>query len=96
MLKMKNIHSVTDFNRRTKDYIKRLKKSGEPEVLTLNGEAQLVVQSADGYQKLLQAAELAESLAGIRRGLDEIKRGEGRNMREFLAELAAGHGVSLK
>jgi PHD/YefM family antitoxin component YafN of YafNO toxin-antitoxin module len=96
MLKMKNIHSVTDFNRRTKDYIKRLKKSGEPEVLTLNGEAQLVVQSADGYQKLLQAAELAESLAGIRRGLDEIKRGEGRNMREFLAELAAKHGVSLK
>lgn len=96
MIDLKNIHPVTDFNRNTKEHIKRLKKTGKPEVLTVNGQAELVVQSAAGYQKLLDAAELAEAVAGIRRGLQQAKDGEGRPMRQFLAELAAKHGVSLE
>jgi prevent-host-death family protein len=96
MLEMNNIHSVTDFNRNTKKYIRRLKSSGKPEVLTLNGEAEIVVQSADGYQRLVEQAELSKTLAGIRRGLDQAKRGEGRPMREFLKELAARHGFALE
>jgi PHD/YefM family antitoxin component YafN of YafNO toxin-antitoxin module len=96
MIDLTNIHPVTDFNRNTKEHIKRLKKTGKPEVLTVNGQAELVVQSAQAYQQLLEAAELAETLAGIRRGLDQAKRGEGRPMREFLEQLGAKHGISLK
>jgi prevent-host-death family protein len=95
MLQANNIHSVTDFNRNTKKYIRRLKTTGEPEVLTLNGEAEIVVQSADAYQRLLDTAELSKTLAGIRRGLDQAKRGEGRPMREFLKEFADKHGFDL-
>ena len=95
MIELTDIHPVTDFNRNTKDYIRRLKETGKPEVLTVNGQAEVVVQSAAGYQKLLAAAELAEALAGIRRGLDQAKRGEGRPVREFLKELADKHGVVL-
>jgi prevent-host-death family protein len=96
MIKLKDIRPVTDFNRNTKHYIRRLKQTGRPEVLTVNGEAQLVVQSADGYQKLLDQADLAQALAGIRRGLEQASRGEGRPMRQFLKELAAKHEISLK
>jgi PHD/YefM family antitoxin component YafN of YafNO toxin-antitoxin module len=96
MLDLKNIRPVTDFNRNTKESIDRLKATGKPEVLTVNGSAEIVVQSADGYQKLMEAAERAEMLEGISRGLEQVKRGEVRPIREFLEELAAKHSVTLK
>jgi hypothetical protein len=40
-------------------------------------------------------SELAETLAGIQRGLDEADRGEGQLAREFFRELAAKHGFIL-
>src|SRR5258708_38207000 len=96
MVQLSDIHPVTDFTRKTKEHIQWLKETGKPEVLTVNGQAEIVVQSAEAYQKLLEAAELSESLAGIRRGLEQVKRGEGKPMREFLEKLAEKHGVSLK
>ena len=91
-----NIHSLSDFQRNAKDHIRKLKKSGEPAILTVNGEAEVVVQSAEAYQKLLDDRELLDSIRGISRGLEQAKRGEGRPMREFLETLAQGHGISLK
>jgi PHD/YefM family antitoxin component YafN of YafNO toxin-antitoxin module len=96
MVDLKHILPVTDFNRNTREHIQWLKKTGKPEVLTVNGQAEIVVQSAEAYQELLEAAELSETLAGIRRGLDEAKRGEVQPMREFLEEFAGKHGISLK
>ncbi len=96
MIDLNSIHPVTDFNRNTKKHIKRLKATGKPEVLTVNGQAEVVVQSAEGYQKLLDAAELAETVAGIRRGLAQAKDGQGRPMRQFLKNLADKHGFSLQ
>jgi hypothetical protein len=95
MIDVKNIHPVTDFTRKTKRYIQRLKKTGNPEVLTVNGQAEVVVQSAAAYQKPLRHAELAETLAGLQRGLDEADRGQLRSAREFFRELAAKHGIEL-
>ena len=91
-----NIHSLSDFQRNAKDYIRKLKESGKPAVLTVNGEAEVVVQSAEGYQKLLDDRELLDSIRSISRGLEQAKRGEGRAMREFLEVLAKEHGISLK
>jgi prevent-host-death family protein len=96
MLDLKNIRPVTDFNRNTKESIDRLKATGKPEILTVNGSAEIVVQSAEGYQKLMEAADRAEILEGISRGLDQVKRGEVRPMREFLEELAAKNNIPLK
>jgi hypothetical protein len=96
MVLLNNIHPVTDFTRNTRKYIQRLKKTGNAEVLTVDGEAQVVIQSTTAYQKLVDAAQLVETLAGIQRGLDEADRGEVRPAREFFRELAAKHGLKLK
>jgi hypothetical protein len=40
----------------------RLKLSGRPEVLTINGKAELVVQDAAAYQRLLEAVERARQV----------------------------------
>jgi PHD/YefM family antitoxin component YafN of YafNO toxin-antitoxin module len=96
MIDLGSIHPLSDFQRNTKAHIRRLKRSGKPAVLTVNGQAEVVVQSAEAYQKLLDERELMEALRGISRGIEQAKRGEGRPMREFLEELAREHGVSLK
>lgn len=90
------IHPLSDFQRNAKAHIRRLKKTGKPAVLTVNGHAEVVIQSTEAYQKLLKDQELLESIRGISRGLDQAKRGEGRLMREFLEELAQEHGLSVK
>ncbi|MDP8979065.1 MAG: type II toxin-antitoxin system Phd/YefM family antitoxin [Acidobacteriota bacterium] len=95
-LDLANIHSLSDFQRNTKEYIRKLKRSGKPAVLTVNGEAEVVVQSAEAYQKLLDDRELLDSIRDISRGLEQATRGEGRPIREFLQALAKEHDISLK
>ena len=95
MIDLRNIRSLTDFNRNAKEHLRRLKRTGKPEVLTVNGQAELVVQSAAAYQKLLDAAERAQTLPILRQSLDEAKRGEGRPARDVLRELAAEAGFEL-
>jgi len=96
MLNLENIHALSEFHRNSKTFIRKLKKSGKPAVLTVNGQAEVVVQSAEAYQKLIEDQELLETIRGISRGLEQAKRGEGRAMRIFIEELASEHGISLK
>ncbi len=77
---LNDIHSFTDFLRNAKDYTKRLKKTGKPSVLTVNGQAELVVQDARSYQTLLtQLAEL-EDFRAVQRGIADMKAGRGQDM----------------
>jgi PHD/YefM family antitoxin component YafN of YafNO toxin-antitoxin module len=84
MIDLKEIHPLTDFQRHTKAHLKRLKETGRPHVLTVNGRAELVVQDAEAYQKLLEAVDRAEALEGIRRGLEDVKAGRTRPLAEVL------------
>lgn len=76
MIDLENIRSLSDFQRNTKQHIRRLKHSGKPEVLTVNGQAELVVQSAAAYQKLLDHADLADSVKILRRRIADVDAGE--------------------
>jgi PHD/YefM family antitoxin component YafN of YafNO toxin-antitoxin module len=96
MIDLANVHALSDFQRNAKKHIRKLKASGKPAVLTVNGQAEVVIQSAEAYQKLLRDGELLESLRSVSRGLEQAKRGDGRPMREFLETLAKEHGISLK
>jgi PHD/YefM family antitoxin component YafN of YafNO toxin-antitoxin module len=96
MVRMADIRSLTDFQRNTRKHLVRLKQTGRPEVLTVNGQAELIVQSADSYQKMLDDVDLIQTLYGIRRGLEQSKRGEVRPMRQFLKGLAKRHGIELE
>jgi prevent-host-death family protein len=90
----KDIQSLTTFRRRSGDFMKQLKKTKRPVVLTVKGKAQAVVQDAEAYQKLLDIAALADGREGIRQGLEEAKQGLGRDIEEVFAEFEAKHGLS--
>lgn len=57
MIRPEDIGPLTDFNRNTKAHLKRLRRTGRPELLTVNGKAEVVVQSASAYQRLLTSLE---------------------------------------
>jgi prevent-host-death family protein len=85
----RDIHSLSTFKRDTAKLVRQMKKTKEPVVLTVNGKAALVVQDADGYQKLLEAKDRIEALEGIRRGLESMKRNSGKPAEAFFAEFFA-------
>ncbi len=82
-----DIRSLTEFKRNTSELVENLKQTKHPLVLTVNGKAELVVQDAESYQALLNAAELLETLKGIKRGLNQIKEGQGKTAENFFAEM---------
>jgi len=90
----KDIQSLTTFRRRSGDFMKQLKKSKRPVVLTVNGKAAAVVQDADAYQHLLDIAARADAEEGIRQGLENAKEGKLRPARQFFDEFDAAHGIS--
>jgi PHD/YefM family antitoxin component YafN of YafNO toxin-antitoxin module len=53
MIDLREVRSVTEFQRNIKDYVGRLKKNKTPLVLTVNGRAELVVRDAESYQLIL-------------------------------------------
>ena len=91
----RDIHSLTEFKLKTPDFVQQLKETGEPIVLTINGKAELVVQDAASYQKLLDLAEEAEVLEGIRRGLEDVAAGRTISLEEFKEHVRAKHGISV-
>ena len=51
MVDVQNIHSLTEFKRNANSYIETIRRTKAPIVLTVNGEAAVVVQDAIAYQK---------------------------------------------
>jgi len=88
-----DIHSLTSFRRRSGDFMKQLKKTKRPLVLTVKGKAAAVVQDAEGYQRLLDIAARAEAEEGIRQGLQDAKKGKSRPVKKFFKEFEAQHGI---
>ena len=93
MINLKDIHSLSDFQRNTKDFARRIAAQKNPIVLTVNGKAKLIVQDADAYQELLDKLDRLETIEGIKRGLADVEAGRTRPLAEFDAEMRARHGI---
>jgi prevent-host-death family protein len=89
----KDIQSLTTFRRRSGDFIKQLKKSKRPVVLTVKGKAAAIVQDAEAYQRLLDIAAGADAGEGIRQGLDDVARGRTRATGEVFDQIRRKHGI---
>lgn len=87
MISVQDIRSLTDFQRNTKAHLKRLKATGRPTVLTVNGKAELIVQDAAAFEDMLDA------IRGIQRGLDAMKEGTGKPFRQALDEIRVKYKI---
>ena len=86
MVDVQNIHSLTEFKRNANSYIETIRRTKAPIVLTVNGEAAVVVQDAIAYQKCVDQSQARElelqemKLEALRKdiqvGIDQIEAGE--------------------
>jgi prevent-host-death family protein len=82
-----DIESLTSFKRDSGRLMKRMKATGRPVVLTVNGKAQAVVMDPKSYQKM---ADRLSAITSISRGLAQVKKGSGMDVDEFFDRLDAG------
>ena len=94
MSDLREVRSVTEFQRNIKEYVGRLRENKAPLVLTVNGRAELVVQDAESYQLMLERLDRAETPAAIKRGIDEFERKEGIPLDDAERRLRLKHGFS--
>ncbi len=93
MLDTRQIHSLTDFLRNHKIHMARLKETKIPEVLTVNGRAEVVVQDADSYQDMLDRLHHMETMSAIREGIASAERGELKPAEQVFDEMKTKYGL---
>lgn len=89
----RDIQSLSVFKRDSAKFMRQLKKTKEPIVLTVNGKASIIVQDAESYQELLQAKEKMDALKGIQRGLSDLKMGRTISSSLFFEEFFAKYDI---
>lgn len=83
----RDIQSLSRFKRNTPELLRQLKETGEPVVLTVNGKAELVVQDAASYQRLVELGEKAERMEALRVSMAEMRAGRVVPAEDVLAEM---------
>ena len=86
---VRDIQPLTYFRRQSADVVKRLKATRRPMILTIHGKAELVVQDAASYQRLLDIAAQADAREGVRQGMEDVSRGRTRPSRAVFDALRA-------
>ena len=86
------INSLSNFKRNTSEFIEQLKETGKPIILTINGKAELIVQDAGSYQRLLEISEKLETIEALKPAIEEMKAGKGESAEKVFAELMQNVG----
>ncbi len=86
--------SLSVFIRDAPAFLEMVMASGEPVILSDAGGAEIVVQDAKAYQKILDRMELLESEAALRESLEDARTGRTRPFRDVLDEIGRRHGLS--
>jgi prevent-host-death family protein len=105
MISLQNIHSLTDFRRNASNYVEQIQETKAPLVLTVNGEAAVVVCSAYTFQEMVERLQHLENELNnvkldklreeIQKGIDQADRGELLDGEEVMAQLYARHEKGL-
>ena len=82
--------TLADFHENLREHLDRLGRTGQPEVLTVEGGPDVVVQSANAYRELLRRLDHAESVLEVQRGLDDIERGKTLELDEAFEHIRNG------
>ena len=87
----RDIHSISDFKRNTPDFVKQLKETGKPVVLTMNGRAEVVIQDARSYQNMLEILDRVKDIEAVREALADVEQGSALSLDAFDNEMKRKH-----
>jgi PHD/YefM family antitoxin component YafN of YafNO toxin-antitoxin module len=78
MISTQHTQSLTDFRQKATQTLDRLNRTGEAEILTVNGEARAVLLAPAAYDELAREAQLSRDAAVMQRAIQQLKDGQGR------------------
>lgn len=85
--------SLNNFTANPAPYVEKLRHTGEPLLLTVEGEGEVVIQDAASYQRVLETVDRLEAVLAVKEGLRDVAAQRTRPMREVLEELARKHNL---
>ncbi len=74
MTDTRQIHSMSDFVRNPKAHVARLKETRIPEVLTVNGRAEVVMLDTETYEDLLERLKSIDEIAALRAHMAQARK----------------------
>ena len=89
----RDIQSLSVFKRDSSKFLKQLKKTGQPIVLTVNGKAAAVVHDPDSYQEYLREKDRQETIAAVNRGIADMKAGRTVPAEKVFRDLEKRFGI---
>lgn len=93
MIRTTDIHSLTEFTRNAKSYIQQIKQTKNPIAITINGDAEVVVQDAETYQMMVDELERTRFIAALMDGERAIEEGRTKPAHQVVAELKAKYDI---
>jgi len=78
MLGTEQIHPINDFLQDHRSYVARLKETRTPEVLTVDGRAEVVVLDTETYEGLMERLEQMEAVVAVRAIIRKANEAEPR------------------
>jgi PHD/YefM family antitoxin component YafN of YafNO toxin-antitoxin module len=87
MLEVQETHSLEEFVRDHKTHVDRIKETKTPEILTVDGRAEVVVLDADTFREILEKLYRVETVEALREGYEAVKRGDVVPVEEAFADI---------
>jgi prevent-host-death family protein len=82
-----DIETLDNFKRRSKRQIHRLRQTGRPTVLTVNGKPAVVVQDAAAYQRQMERLMQLDVIEAVREGAADADAGRVEDAARFFKRL---------
>lgn len=82
----RDIQSLSTFKRDSSKFLKQLKKTGEPIVLTVNGRAAAIIHDPDTYDEYLAQKEILDTSDSVNRGFEDLRAGRTRSADKVFLE----------
>jgi prevent-host-death family protein len=87
MIRATDIHSLTDFTRNAKSYIQQIKDTKNPIAITVNGDAEVVIQDVASYQAMVDQLAHARFIAAMRESEHDVDTGQVQDIEQAFAEI---------
>ena len=87
MVSTQHTQSLSDFRQKAAETLDRLNRTGEAEILTVNGEARAVLLSPTAFDELAREAQLTRDVAVIRKAMKQIDDGHGMTADEVFGPI---------
>lgn len=74
MLDTQQVHAMSDFLQNPERHVARLKETRVPEILTVNGQAEVVLLDTETYEALVERLQNMEAITSLRAHMAQARK----------------------